>query len=110
MNRVRRHFPFSLVVLIATRVEITVEARKVTARDFQTDPVSGSEVITGGLKIDLDLVNFSLLHPNFLVKTFAITRAQNTLLHVESATIRLNIHEFCREVSVQGGGRDIQHD
>src|SRR5215216_4663405 len=101
VDRVRRFLPLSFVVLVAAGVEIAIKARKVTTRDFETDAMARSEVIAGRLKIDFELVNFSRLHPHFLIKAFAITRAQDALLYVEGRTIGINVDEFSCKVRVR---------
>src|SRR6185369_5391118 len=101
MDRVGRDFPLSLVVVIATRVEVAIETREVTARNLEANTMTRQEIIARRLQIDPDFVNFPLLHPDFLVEALAVTSAQNAFLNVEGCGVRVNIDKLGGEIRIQ---------
>ncbi len=85
--------PLCLVVVIPSSVQVAVETGKVAARYFHTYSVSRSKVIARSVDIDRTFVYLSRLHPDFLRKSFTIPGTRYPLLHVESSSIRENIHQ-----------------
>src|SRR5262245_48471939 len=93
-------YPFGLVVIIATSVQVAVESGEVTTRDFDADAVAGAEIVAGGFEIDRDLVDLARFHPDFFSEAFAIAGAQDALLHVVGGAIGVDVHQFRGEIGI----------
>src|SRR5690242_6372192 len=80
---------FILVVIIPASIQIAVETRKIAARDFDAQLMTGLKIVTGIQGLQGDLVDFSRLHPGeWLVVAVVIAEALDGFVEVVSAAIR----------------------
>src|SRR5262245_55277272 len=100
MDDVFGDLPLRFVVVVASGVQVTLEAREIAARNFEPDAVTRTEVVTRDLQINLDFVSLAFLHPYLLVVTLAVTGAQDSFVNVEGCAVRIDINELRREIGV----------
>src|ERR1035438_8480226 len=92
VHRGVRHHALSLVVVIAARVHIAVEAREVTARYLDTDTMPGGEVVTRGHRLQRHLVYLTRLHPHRrLVIPLAIAQPLDGLVQVVGGAVGIHV-------------------
>src|ERR1041385_2078019 len=101
MHRVTSNDALRLIEVVAACIQITIETRKVTARDLDTNTMTGFEVIARHHWSERHFVDLAVFHPHFwFVVSIAITHALDRLIEVVSTTIRIDIDQFDGEVSV----------
>src|SRR6185437_12319546 len=89
MHAVVRHLPYRFVEIIAARIEIPVEARKIGTADFESNAMAGREVVAGRIHGYVDGVDLPRLHPHLLFEALAIARSQYTVLQIERPPVRI---------------------
>src|SRR2546422_2590624 len=100
MHDVFSYFPLGFVVVVPPGVQVPFEARKIAARNFKPDAMTGPEVIASSLQVNLDFVSLPFLHPNLLVVTLPVACPQNSFVNVVSFSIRIDINQLRREIGV----------
>src|SRR6185437_2011847 len=96
-----------LVEVVTARVQITIKAGKVTARDLNTNAMTGFEVIAGHHWSKRHLVDLAVFHPDFrFVISVAIAHALNRLVEIVRTTIRINVDQLDSEIGDLRIGRD----
>ncbi len=63
MNHIMSDDALRFIVVISAGVQIAVESGKVAAGDFNANPVSGSEIITGRHRLEFYFVDFVRCFP-----------------------------------------------
>ena len=66
------HNKSRFIEVISARVEVAVEPGKIAARNLDPDLVSGAKKVARGLKVDLESIDLSLLHPDLSIETFPV--------------------------------------
>src|SRR6185437_7164164 len=90
-----------LVEVVTARVQITIKARKVTARDLDTNAMTGFEVIAGHHWPKRHLVDLAVFHPDFrFVISVAIAHALNRLVEIVRTTVRIDVDQLDGKISV----------
>src|SRR4051812_46195020 len=102
--------PCGFVVVVAAGVEVAVPAREVAAADFDADAVAGAKFVGGGFEVDAGFVDGPGFEPDTAVEPLAVTQAQDALLDVEGAAVRVDIDEFGSDVGVTRIRGDVEHD
>ena len=99
------------VVVVSASVQVTIEAREVTAGNFDANAMAGLEEIACVHRRETKLVNLAGLHPHErLVVAVAITQPLNRLIQIVSTTIRIDVDQLHGEVCVLHIGRNIERD
>jgi len=109
MHRIVSYDEISLIVVVAPGVEVAVEAREVTAGNFEPQPVAREEVIAEIDRLEGHFVYFSRLHPNRrLVVAIAVTHTLNVLNQIEGSAVGINVVHAEREIGVFCARRDVE--
>ena len=109
MNRIRRHNPLALVVVVSAGVEVAIQPWEVTARNFHTNSVPRLEIVCGGVEVDMHFVHASLVHEHPPVEALAVASPQDSLLHVVRTAVGMHVHYFDRKVRVSRRSRHVQN-
>src|SRR3954447_8587484 len=92
VHRVMRHQAFRFVVVIAARIEITVEPGEVTARNLDPDSMPRVEVIAGRHRLEHYLIDLPRLHPRGRpLIPVAIAHALDRLVEIVRPPVRVHV-------------------
>src|SRR5687767_14499478 len=109
MHRVASDDALGLIEISTTSVEVAIEAREVTARNFDANAMPGSEVVARSQRRERYLVNLARLHPDVRpVVTVAIAHPLNRFVEVVRAAVGINVKQLNSEISVLRLGGNVE--
>ena len=108
VDRVVRHPPLGLVVVVAAGVQVAVVAGEVAARDLDPQPVAGAEHVRGREWAECHLVDRARFHADVPVEAVPVPHAQDRVVQVDGAAIGVDMGELDGEVGVGRVGRHVQ--
>src|SRR5438067_3213322 len=101
MHDVVRDGAGRLVVVVSASVQVSIEAREVTAGNLDANAMAGLEEIACIHRREIELVDLAGLHPRKrFVVSIAITQSLNCFIKIVSATIRIDVDQLYGEVCV----------
>ena len=102
---------FRFIVILPARIQITIKARKVAARHFQTNAMTGFKEIAGRHWLQRDFVDFARFHPRQrFVVAVAIAHALDRFVQIVRASVRVHVNQLDGEIRVFCIGRNIERD
>ena len=94
--------------LIFTSVHVAVEARKIAARDFETQTVAGAKYIARRPQVDDEPVDLAGVHENWARLRIAIARPNDSFGQIFREAVGPDVHEFAGEIGVGGQRRRVE--
>jgi hypothetical protein len=92
----------------AAMIRVSIEAREVRARDLYPNPMSVEKDIAGRPEIHIDLIHLSRSGNLLPAQTVAVAHPQDSVGNPDRRSIRIDIQESDREVSVTRRSRDAK--
>ena len=96
------HNPFLLVVIVTPGVQVAGKPWEIAAGYLNPDAMSFLEVVAGSHRGEINLVDLSIFHKDFLVVTFAIPGPLNGLIQVVGTSVGIDIDKFYCKIGVFG--------
>src|SRR6476646_8700959 len=101
MDGVMRNHALRLVVVSAARVHVAIEAWEITARNFQSNPMSGVKIVACIHRLKAYLDDLAGLHQgDGLVIAIPIPQTLDRLIEVVGPPVRIDIYQFDGHISV----------
>src|ERR1043165_202338 len=89
------------VIILSTGIQVSIEAREVTARNFDANSMSGVEKIAGDHRLQRHFIHFAGFHPDiWFVVSVAITHPLNRFVEIECTAIGVDVDEFDSEIRI----------
>src|SRR5678815_5461570 len=111
MNSIPRDYTLRLVPISTASVQVSIEAREVTARNLNSYSMTRFEVITRRHRLQRHFVDFARLYPDVgFVVAIAVSHSLNCFIKVVSTAIRIYVKQLHREVCVLRIARYVKSD
>src|SRR2546423_492062 len=111
MHDVVRDDAGRFIVVVSASVQVSIEAREVTAGNLDANAMAGLEEIACIHRRETKLVNLARLHPSErFVVTVAITQTLDCLIQIVSTTVRIDVDQLHGEVRILHIGRNVECD
>src|SRR6185295_4539894 len=89
------------VVILSTGIQVSIEAREVTARYFDAYSMSSVEKIARDHRLQRHFIHFAGFHPYvWFVVTVAITHPLDRFVEIECTAVRIDVDQFDSEIRV----------
>src|ERR1051326_2925214 len=106
INGLPRDFHFGGHPKSFARIRISIELREVAAGDVYAETVTLQKHVARSDKIDREFVCLAWFEQLGMIRALTVTCAQDSLAHVESTAVRVNIDQLRDKIGVHcvGGG------
>ena len=89
------------IVILSTRIQVSIKAREVAARYLDAYSMSSLEKIARDHRLQRHFIHFAGFHPDiWFVVAIAITHPLDRFVEIECTAVGIDVDQFDSEISV----------
>ena len=94
MHLVVGHDTRRLIIVVAARVEVSLESGEVAARDLYAEAMPRREIVACRHGADRDLVDLPSFHKDLFFIAFPIADALDCFIQIIGLSVRIDVHQL----------------